>query len=61
LRLDFAPLAPWLASTSQWSESDKRAVQRARADGYISDTVADRLMLRYAGVQLELVHPDYTT
>ncbi len=59
MMLDFAPLAPFLTDTRRWNESDKRAVQRARNAGHISDDIADRLMLRYAGLQLELVHPDY--
>jgi Zn-dependent oligopeptidase len=31
---------------------------RAKKNGHITEEAADRLMLRYAKIQLELVHPD---
>jgi hypothetical protein len=31
---------------------------RAKKNGHISEEAADRLMLRYAKIQLEIVHPD---
>jgi hypothetical protein len=60
MRLDFAPLEPWLYPDSDWTRSDARAWWRAKKTGMIAEETADRLMLRYAGIQLELVHPDVT-
>jgi hypothetical protein len=33
---------------------------RAKQTGWITEEAADRLMLRYAHIQVELVHPDLT-
>ncbi len=58
LRLTFDPLDPWLKPTSSWDKSDARLYARAKKNGHITEEAADRLMLRYAKIQLELVHPD---
>ena len=58
MKLTFAPLEKWLSPTPDWNRSDARAWARAKKSGYISEETADRLMIRYAHIQLEIVHPD---
>ena len=58
MRLTFGPLEPWLHPNSTWDKSDARMYARAKKNGHISEEAADRLMLRYAKIQLEIVHPD---
>ena len=58
MKLTFAPLEPWLTPNSSWDKSDARLHARAKQSGWITEEAADRLMLRYAHIQLELVHPD---
>ncbi len=58
MRITFAPLEPWLHPSSEWDRADARAWWRAKNTGMIPEHIADRLMLRYANIQLELVHPD---
>lgn len=61
MKLTFAPLEPWLYPSSEWDRTDVRAWWRAKKTGMISEETADRLLIRYAnGLQLEIVHPDYT-
>ena len=43
---------------SRWDKSDARLYARAKQCGQITEEAADRLMLRYAHIQVELVHPD---
>jgi hypothetical protein len=57
-RLAFAPLEKWLQPTPDWNRSDARAWARAKQSGWISEDTADRLLIRYAHIQLEIVHPD---
>jgi hypothetical protein len=58
LKIDFAPLEPWLKPSPRWDKSDARLYARAKQCGWITEEAADRLMLRYAHIQLEVVHPD---
>ena len=58
MKLTFAPLEPWLTPSPRWDKSDARLHARAKQCGWITEEAADRLMLRYAHIQLELVHPD---
>jgi hypothetical protein len=58
MRLDFGPLEKWLYPSSEWDRADARAWWRAKKNGWISEETADRLCLRYAHIQLELIHPD---
>ena len=60
MKLTFEPLDPWLHPNSQWDKSDARLYARAKKSGVITEEAADRLMLRYAHIQVELVHPDLT-
>jgi hypothetical protein len=57
-KLTFAPLEKWLTPTPDWNRSDARAWARAKKSGYISEETADRLLIRYTRMQLEIVHPD---
>jgi hypothetical protein len=59
MRLDFTPLERWLHPNATWDKTDARLYARAKKSGTITEEAADRLMLRYAKIQLELVHPDY--
>jgi len=59
VNLPTAPLERWLKPDKYWAKSDIRLWQRAKASGHITEQAADRLCLRYAHVQLEVVHPDY--
>jgi hypothetical protein len=58
MRLDFAPLEPWLKPNATWDKADARLHARAKQTGWITEEAADRLMLKYARIQLELVHPN---
>ena len=58
MRLNYEPLDPWLKPDSTWDKSDARLLARAKKSGMITEEAADRLMLRYARIQVELVHPD---
>ena len=58
MKIDFAPLEPWLVPNARWDKSDARLHARAKQCGQITEEAADRLMLRYAHIQVELVHPD---
>ena len=58
LRLNYEPLDPWLRPDGTWDKADARLHARAKKSGWITEEAADRLMLRYARIQLELVHPD---
>ena len=58
MTLTYAPLEPWLRPDHTWTKADLRTHARARRSGIITYDAADRLMLRYARIQLELVHPD---
>jgi hypothetical protein len=58
MKLSFTPLEPWLKPSPAWDKSDARLYARAKQAGWITEEAADRLMLRYAHIQLELVHPD---
>jgi hypothetical protein len=60
MKLDFQPIDCWLQPSERWATSDLRALHRARSQGWITEQMADRLLLRYANIQLELVHPDVT-
>jgi hypothetical protein len=60
MKLTFQPLEAWLTPEHDWAPGDSRAFYRARQQGWITETMADRLLLRYANIQLELVHPDVT-
>ena len=60
MKLTFGPLEPWLKPNATWDKSDARLYARAKQNGHISEEAADRLMLRYAHIQVELVHPDLT-
>lgn len=60
MNLTTGPLQPWLKPDSTWNKPDVRLWHRACKTGHISEEAADRLMLRYANIQLELVHPDLT-
>lgn len=58
MQIDFQPLEPWLRPDPTWDKSDTRLYARAKRNGRITEEAADRLMLRYAHIQVELVHPD---
>jgi len=58
MMLTTAPLEPWLKPDRTWSKSDARVWTRAQQRGLIEEETADRLTLRYAKIQLELIHPD---
>lgn len=58
MMLTTAPLQPWLKPDRTWNKSDVRTWHRATKTGMIAEETADRLMLTYANIQLELVHPD---
>jgi hypothetical protein len=58
MKLTFAPLERWLQPDATWTKSDVRLWNRSKTSGLIAEEAADRLMLRYAHIQLELVHPD---
>ena len=58
MRLTFGPLEPWLKPNHTWDKADARLHARAKRNGHITEEAADRLMLRYAKIQLEIVHPD---
>jgi hypothetical protein len=60
VRIRFEPLDAWLKPNGRWDKSDARAYARAVKTGWITEETADRLMLKYANIQLELVHPDVT-
>jgi hypothetical protein len=55
VRLDSAPMLRWV-TTAPRDRSDARAWHRARTDGWVTDDMADKLLLRYANIQLELVY-----
>ena len=54
-----APLEHWLKPSGQWSRADLRTWSRAKESGYITEEAADLLCIKYAGMQLEVIHPDY--
>ena len=58
MNLTTGPLEPWLTPDRTWNKSDVRLWHRATKSGQISEEAADRLMLRYARIQVEVVHPD---
>ncbi|HEY7823670.1 MAG TPA: hypothetical protein VIG24_12585 [Acidimicrobiia bacterium] len=58
MNLNTDPLEPWLKPDRTWNKSDVRLWHRAKKAGHISEEAADRLCLRYARIQLELIHPD---
>lgn len=58
MNLSTGPLEKWLHPDATWTKSDARAWLRARRSGRITEQTADRLCLRYAGLQVELIHPD---
>ena len=58
MRLTFEPLSAWLKPDHTWDKADARLHARAKKSGHITEEAADRLMLRYAKIQLEIVHPD---
>ena len=58
MNLTTGPLEPWLTPDRTWNKSDVRLWHRATKAGQISEEAADRLMLRYARIQVEVVHPD---
>ena len=59
MKLTMAPLEPWLHPSGQWSRADLRTWSRAKESGYITEEAADLLCIKYAGMQLEVIHPDY--
>jgi hypothetical protein len=59
MKLSVGPLEPWLHPNGQWTRADQRAWCRAKETGHITDDMADRLLIRYASLQLEVIHPDY--
>ena len=59
MNLATKPLEKWLKPDTRWAKSDVRLWQRCRQRGHIDEPTADRLCITYAGMQLELIHPDY--
>lgn len=58
MKITTEPLELWLKPDKSWNKSDIRLWHRAKKDGRITEEAADRLCLRYASMQLELIHPD---
>lgn len=59
MTLPIEPLIPWLKPNRTWSKTDARGWERAKHTGTITEEMADRLCIRYAKMQLEVIHPDY--
>jgi hypothetical protein len=55
VKLDAEPMLRWITVPPS-DRSDARAWHRARTQGWITDDCADRLLLRYANIQYELVY-----
>lgn len=59
MNLTTEPLRAWLKPNVTWSDTDLRGWERAKRSGTITEQMADRLCIRYAKIQLEVIHPDY--
>ena len=47
-------------SPNRWGRTDARAYQRAKAQGWVSEEIADRLCIKHLHIQPELLWPELT-
>jgi hypothetical protein len=58
MRLDAGPALAFLQTDHRWTAADLRAYHRAKQSGRADETTLDRLLTRYADMQLELIYPE---
>ena len=58
MRLDAAPALRFLQTDHRWTAADLRAYHRAKQAGRADEATLDRLLTRYADLQLELIYPE---
>lgn len=58
MRLDAGPSLKFLTPDHRWTAADLRAYHRAKQSGRADEITLDRLLTRYADMQLELIYPE---
>jgi len=52
------PAMRFLHTDHRWSAADLRAYHRAKQTGRADEATLDRLLTRYAGMQIEIIYPE---
>jgi hypothetical protein len=58
VRLDAGPALKFLHTDHRWTAADLRAYHRAKQSGRADELTLDRLLTKYADMQLELIYPE---
>jgi len=58
MRMDAEPAMRFLHTDHRWSAADLRAYHRAKQTGRADEATLDRLLTRYAGMQIEIIYPE---
>ena len=56
--MDAEPAMRFLHTDHRWSAADLRAYHRAKQTGRADEATLDRLLTRYAGMQIEIIYPE---
>jgi hypothetical protein len=61
VRLDAGPALGFLHPSHRWTAADLRAYHRAKQSGRAEEATLDRLLTKYASMQIEVLYPELTT